>query len=114
MKNRSRSPSARATARRRSPAPPDRVQLRACCTLAEAGELKAALVALTPCAGPVTLAAGAVERIDTAALQVLAAFVRDRRLAGRSVHWDSPSTTLIAAARRLGLSTLLQLEGAGS
>ena len=59
--------------------------------MADAGELKSALCALLPQDGTVTLDGTAVERIDTAALQLLAAFVRDRRLAGAALQWRAVS-----------------------
>ena len=122
MKIRSRSKPARASARGR----PDRVGARSrsgsrrdllvlqdCCTVAHAEGLKAALCALAAHPEPVILDAAAVQRVDTAALQLLAAFIRDRRLAGRAVRWQAPSAALAGAARLLGMGPMLQLEGAG-
>ena len=82
--------------------------LKAECTLADAGELKSALCALLPQDGT------AVERIDTAALQLLAAFVRDRRLAGAALQWQSASPAVHSAARLLGMETMLALNEAAS
>ncbi len=56
---------------------------------------------------PLVLNAGRVERIDTAAMQVLAAFcrtARDRRL---PLEWKAPSAGLQGAAEMLGLQTML-------
>jgi len=50
-----------------------------------------------------------VERIDTATLQLLAAFVRDLRTDGRSVEWGECSTVLRRAANSLGLESALGL-----
>lgn len=86
--------------------------LQADCTLAEADSLQAALTGLLEEPRTVTLDAGAVQRIDTAALQLLAAFVRDRRLAGRIVGWREAERTLEPAARLLGMSDMLGLAGA--
>ncbi len=88
--------------------------LKAECTLADAGELKSALCALLPQDGTVTLDGTAVERIDTAALQLLAAFVRDRRLAGAALQWQSASPAVHSAARLLGMETMLALNEAAS
>lgn len=55
-------------------------------------------------AQPLLLCASAVERIDTAALQLLAAACR-----GRSVTWDAPSAQLLEAARLLDLTDALAL-----
>jgi len=91
----------------------DVLRLQACCTLAEADKLKDALCGLADHPEPVILDAAAVQRVDTAALQLLAAFVRDRRLAGRTVRWQSPSAGIETAARLLGMGSMLQLEGTG-
>ncbi len=79
--------------------------------LAGAMALKKSLCALSAQAGTVMLDAGAVERIDTATLQLLAAFVRDRRLAGRAVEWHAVSAAMASAARVLGMSSMLSLGG---
>ncbi len=123
MKVRSRSKPARKSERGRSgrigarsrarSARRDLLTLQDCCTLAEADGLKDALCALAAYPQPVILDAAGVQRVDTAALQLLAAFVRDRRLAGRTVRWQTPSPALAAAVRLLGMSSMLQLDGAG-
>lgn len=79
------------------------------CMLAGAMALKKSLCALSSQAETVTLDAGAVKRIDTAALQLLAAFVRDRRLAGHAVEWHAVSAAMASAARVLGMSSMLSL-----
>lgn len=79
------------------------------CMLADATALKKSLCALSAQEGSVTLDAGSVERIDTAALQLLAAFVRDRRLAGHAVEWRAVSAAMASAARVLGMSSMLGL-----
>lgn len=59
---------------------------------------------------PLVLNAGRVERIDTAAMQVLAAFcrtVRDRHL---PLEWKTPSAGLQGAAEMLGLQAMLGLR----
>ena len=48
------------------------------CTVADAGTLKSGLAKLLDDTGVVTLDIGAVQRIDTAGLQVIATFVRER------------------------------------
>ena len=57
----------------------------------------------------VTLDAADVQRIHTAALQLFCMFCRDRRAAGREVHWHRPSKVLRSAAALLGATTLLSL-----
>ncbi len=54
----------------------------------------------------------AVERIDTAALQLLALFRREVGVRGGTVSWREPSAALHEAANLLGLGTLLELPAA--
>ena len=57
------------------------------CTVADAGTLKSGLAKLLDDTGVVTLDIGSVQRIDTAGLQVIATFVRERESLGRQVQW---------------------------
>ena len=59
--------------------------------------------------GPVLIDASAVERIDTATLQLLVAFVRDLRADARVVEWTDCSPVLRRAAHALGLAVALDL-----
>ena len=59
--------------------------------------------------GPVLLDASRVERIDTAGLQVLTAFVKDLRAANKSMQWQEPAESLCRAVQLLGLNDALQL-----
>jgi ABC-type transporter Mla MlaB component len=79
------------------------------CTVADAGALKSGLAKLLDEAGTVTLDIGSVQRIDTAGLQVIATFVRERESLGGQVEWRGTSPSLLAAAKLLGLSSLLKL-----
>lgn len=85
--------------------------LAAECTVAEAEALKSELVRRLNESGPVALDVSALQRIDTAALQLLAAFVRDRRTAGRAVEWRGRAPALETAAGLLGLNDMLELPG---
>jgi ABC-type transporter Mla MlaB component len=85
--------------------------LQAACTVAEADSLKAALLPLLAEPRPVTFEVASLQRIDAAGLQLLAAFVRDRRTAGRRVEWRGRSPALEAAAGVLGLRYMLELAG---
>ncbi|MGH8170444.1 MAG: STAS domain-containing protein [Steroidobacteraceae bacterium] len=87
------------------------VTLPADCTVAGADSLKAELARRLDESGPVTVDASALQRIDTAALQLLAAFVRDRRTAGRAVDWRGGAAALESAAALLGLKDMLELPG---
>ncbi|HET8880786.1 MAG TPA: STAS domain-containing protein [Solimonas sp.] len=54
--------------------------------------------------------AGAVARVHGAALQLLAAFCRDRARAGHRTQWPAASAALRDAVRRLALTRHLQIE----
>jgi anti-anti-sigma regulatory factor len=60
-------------------------------------------------AQPVALDAAAVQRVDTAALQVLAAFVRTAQARGVAVSWRTVPESLTRAAGLLGLRDVLGL-----
>ena len=83
--------------------------LAAECTVAEADTLKSALALRLDESGAVTMDVSALQRIDTAGLQLLAAFVRDRRTAGRAVQWRGRAAALDTAAGLLGLYEMLEL-----
>ena len=95
-----------------SPIEPPRVTLAAACTLREAEQLKATLLACLEQSGNVGIDAGQVLRVDTAALQIFVAFARDLTESGRRFQWLSASNELRAAARALGLAALLRLPAA--
>jgi anti-anti-sigma regulatory factor len=61
--------------------------------------------------GPVQIDGSGVERVDTATLQLLAAFVRDLRAEARAVEWIECSPALRRAAGSLGLESALSLSG---
>jgi ABC-type transporter Mla MlaB component len=85
--------------------------LAAECTVAEADALKTALAQRLSEPGTVTVDVSALQRIDTAGLQLLAVFVRDRRTLGRAVAWRGRAAALEAAAGLLGLHEMLELPG---
>jgi ABC-type transporter Mla MlaB component len=85
--------------------------LAADCTVAEADALKSQLTRRLQQSEPVIVDVSALQRIDTAALQLLAAFVRDRRTAGRTIEWRGRASALDAAAGLLGLNDMLELDG---
>jgi phospholipid transport system transporter-binding protein len=59
--------------------------------------------------GAVQIDATGVDRVDTAGLQLLAAFVRELRAEMRAVEWVGCSDALRKAAAALGLETALGL-----
>jgi anti-anti-sigma regulatory factor len=78
--------------------------------LAAAETLHTRLLAAVAAGGDVELHAAAVERIDTANLQLLCATARDLRALGRTLRVTEPSPPLLLAARRLGLTVALGLD----
>jgi len=78
--------------------------------IAVAAELRAHLLEALDARQPVTLDGGAVERADTAALQVLTAFFQDARSRDIEVQWSSASAALSRAAELLGIADLLDLK----
>lgn len=85
------------------------VTLAANCSIKEVAALRESLCAVLNAQEPVSIDASAVERIDTATLQLLYAFVRDRFAADREVVWQGVTGQLSEAARLLGVRDLLNL-----
>ena len=86
--------------------------LAADCRAAQVNELKSALSRVLSRVAPVELDASAVQQIDAASLQLLAAFVRERQSQGRAVAWRDAAPPLLDGARQLGLAGLLGMERA--
>lgn len=57
----------------------------------------------------ITLDAGAVERVDAAALQLLCAFVRKAETLGRTVRWTNSSDAFVYSTRLLNVDSILNL-----
>ena len=98
----------RGNSRTKSTAADTAVVLPADCRMAFIAPLRDQLLASFD-AAPVKLDAAAVEKIDTAGVQLLAAFHRDAKDRGCDVSWISPSVPLRDAAQRLGLTNVLAL-----
>lgn len=79
-------------------------------TIADAAALQTRLQALLERSGPVVLDAAKLARVDTAALQVLAAFMEAADAARLSVSWKQPGAPVIEASQRLGLQAKLGLD----
>jgi ABC-type transporter Mla MlaB component len=90
------------------------VSLPAECVIASAADLRVALLERAGDAGNVQIDASAVQRVDTASLQVMAAFVRDRRNDGLSFEWLGVPACLTEAATLLDLTNALGLGSPGS
>jgi anti-anti-sigma regulatory factor len=84
--------------------------LGAQCTIREAPALKARLTKLLGHKGAIALDASRVERIDTACLQLLTAFVRTRHAQSRVIAWRSATAAFTDSVRLLGLAGLLGTE----
>jgi len=80
--------------------------LAADCTIAQAGALKSQLAKVFGAPGAVTVDLSSVRRIDTAGFQVLAAFIRERRSAGRGVQCEGATESFSVTASLLGLGAL--------
>ncbi|MFL6550632.1 MAG: lipid asymmetry maintenance protein MlaB [Povalibacter sp.] len=87
------------------------VSLASNCTVKDALALKHSLIALKDMQAGVVIDASAVERVDTATMQLLCAFVRERVGADREVTWHSPSAAVLEASKLLGVTELLCLPG---
>jgi ABC-type transporter Mla MlaB component len=88
-----------------------RVALPADCRIADLATVKAALEAALSAPAAV-LDGGMVERVDTAALQLLAVFRREAAARGVAVEWRGASDVLRDGAARLGLTQTLELLAA--
>ena len=75
----------------------------------DAADLRRSLSDVLADGRPVVLDAGEVERVDTASLQVFAAFVRDARARGIRVEWRAPSDAMREAVQLLALDDHLGL-----
>ncbi|GAP66178.1 hypothetical protein MBSD_n1481 [Mizugakiibacter sediminis] len=101
---------ARARQRRRGErAAPLRLALQPALRIAGAHALREQLLEALAAGRPVVLEAGAVESTDTAALQLLCAFVREGRERGIAVEWRAPAPALARDAGLLGVAALLGL-----
>jgi ABC-type transporter Mla MlaB component len=78
-------------------------------TVKDAAALKDTLLQVIDVPGAVAIDAKSVERIDTAVIQVLCAFIRDRAARNLAVNWRGTPQPLLDAARLLGVGTLLAL-----
>lgn len=59
----------------------------------------------------VVIHAAQVERVDTAGIQLLYAFVREAQRRGIALEWDQPSAKLATAAELLGMRSKLEISG---
>jgi ABC-type transporter Mla MlaB component len=86
-----------------------RIGLSSHCTVKDATGLKNELLRWLDEPGSVAIDANSVERIDTAVVQLLCAFVRERAERKLGVTWTGATPSMLDAARLLGVRTLLAL-----
>jgi|GEM_PF-2223739 len=84
------------------------VELPAQCLLRDAVEYRQRFVDCVA-AESVTVDVGAVDRIDTAFIQVLLAFAQTRADAQRAVTWRNVTAEFIASTRLLGVQSVLSI-----
>jgi ABC-type transporter Mla MlaB component len=78
-------------------------------TVKDAAGLKDALLHVLDEPAAVTIDARSVERIDTAIMQLLCAFVRDRAERNLAVTWSATPQPFLDAVRLLGVGSMLAL-----
>jgi ABC-type transporter Mla MlaB component len=111
-------PTMKTAKRKRDQAPANEVRtapavvLASHCSIKDGAALKASLLARVNDAASVTVDVSGVERIDTASMQLICVFVRDRRNAGHAVEWLGASAVMHEAALLLGVNDLLALPEA--
>ncbi|HEY8585930.1 MAG TPA: STAS domain-containing protein [Rhodanobacter sp.] len=92
---------------------PGVVQLPPDCRISAQNALKAELVAVLDAGAIAVLDGSQVERVDTAALQMLVIFQRELEARGASVSWRGANSVLNEAAGLLGLAQILKLPADG-
>jgi ABC-type transporter Mla MlaB component len=85
------------------------IALASNCNVKDAVELKQSLCHHVADSAPVALEVGKVERVDTATMQLLCAFVRDRAAQQREVVWAGDTRVIRDAAHLLGVESMLAL-----
>jgi ABC-type transporter Mla MlaB component len=84
--------------------------LAAECTISQVADLKEALQCVVAVEMPVTLDCHAVKRVDTAGMQLLAAFIRERQVMNGVALLKEVPPAMLDAARLLGLNAMLGLS----
>lgn len=83
-------------------------------TVKDAQALKDQLMKLLELPEVVAIDVRSVERVDTATMQLLCAFVRDRAERNGAVEWLGSPPALVEAARLLGVEHMLAFSKAGA
>lgn len=77
--------------------------------ISDATQLHQRLLAAVDHTAKVTIDAASIERVDTAILQLLTAFVIERKRQGKAVAWAAPSEVFYQAAKIIDLAGHLDL-----
>jgi anti-anti-sigma regulatory factor len=85
------------------------VALEAALGIRDARVLHEKLGTVLAAATAIVIDGSRIERLDAAAMQVLAGFTRAARERGLALTWQSPSPVLQQAARVLGFETILEM-----
>ena len=85
------------------------IALASNCSVKDAAALRDSLIAVAGADQPVLLDASAVERVDTATIQLLCAFVHERVAGNKGILWQAVPAAVREAARLLGVQALLAL-----
>lgn len=93
---------------------PAQLRLETSCTLREASDLHFSMLAVRQDAQVFSIDGSAVERVDTAGLQLLACFARARVAAGGTISWTAVSPELARCASRLGMEEVLGMPSTGA
>ena len=109
-----RKSAARKSAARKKRKSSDPLQLDTRPGIQAVSELKLSLSACLKAKGTVVVDGSAVETIDTAALQLLTAFMNRLRNQSRSVEWLNPSEALLELAHLAGLDVHLDITPGSS
>jgi len=79
-------------------------------SIANVAEWKSKLSSLLHESSPLTLDAEELSRVDTAAIQLLAAFTVKVQGSDMELHWSNPSEALKKTAQQLGMLDSLVLD----
>lgn len=79
-------------------------------SIANVAEWKSKLSSLLHEPSPLTLAADELSRVDTAAIQLLAAFAVKVQASDMELQWNNPSDALKKTAKQLGMLQSLVLD----
>lgn len=89
----------------------NQIVLQSILDIPSVASLHAELTTRLKAGADVKLHAGQVERVDTAALQLILSFIQAADTAGQACAWEQVSDPFYTAAELCGLRQALKLEG---